>query len=93
MQGVTIIETEALNRLIDRIDKIEEVFVEMMKTFEADGKPWMNVKEAADYMRKSTSWLYQHKTKVGFSKLGGDILFNKKKVDAYLWGSFYQTGQ
>lgn len=91
MNGVTIIETKEIDRITRQLSDLEFLFKETVKKIGDGGKTWMDIKETADYMRKSTSWLYQHKTKVGFSKLGGDIVFNRKKVDAYLESLHFQS--
>ena len=46
----------------------------------------LTVKEVAQYLRKSTSWVYRHQQELGASKLGGSLLFRKVRIDGRLSG-------
>lgn len=92
MKGVTIIETDILTGIFTKLSNMEELFKETVKKIEDGGDKWMDAKQTAKYMKKSPSWIYQNKSILGFSKPGADILFNREKVDAYLWSVFYQKG-
>jgi Helix-turn-helix domain len=50
----------------------------------ANGSPWMNTAEAADYMRVSVRWLRQHLRQVPHSKVEGRLFFSRKELDAWL---------
>lgn len=93
MKGVSIIETESVLLLRSDIKMLKNLFNDTVSKLKEDAEQWMDAEETAKYMKKSASWIYKNKALLGFSKPGADILFNKKKVDAYLWSVFYQTGQ
>ena len=50
----------------------------------ADGSPWMNTAEAAEYMRVSVRWLRQQLHQVPHSKVEGRLFFSRKELDAWL---------
>ena len=50
----------------------------------ADGSPWMNTAEAAEYMRVSVRWLRQHLGQIPHSKVDGRLFFSRKGLDAWL---------
>ena len=39
----------------------------------------MNIQEAAEYLRKSTSWVYKNWKALGGRKLGGSLIFPNKE--------------
>lgn len=91
MNGVSIIETAAIDRLINQVAFLEEKFVEVANELKDAKKPWMTVEETCEYMRMGSTWLYANKSKIGFSKPGGVIVFSRKKVDAYLESNGFQS--
>jgi len=47
----------------------------------------MNVEETAEYLRKSTSWVYKNKEALGGRKLGGSLFFpSKEDLYEHLFG-------
>jgi excisionase family DNA binding protein len=50
----------------------------------ADGSPWMNTAEAAEYMRVSVRWLRQHLRQIPHSKVEGRLFFSRTELDAWL---------
>ena len=50
----------------------------------ANGSPWMNTAEAAEYLRVSVRWLRQHLHQVPHSKVEGRLFFSRNELDAWL---------
>jgi excisionase family DNA binding protein len=52
----------------------------------AGSADWMSVEEAAEYLRKSTHWLYQNRVKQGIPhvQVGGTYRFHKSQLDEWL---------
>jgi excisionase family DNA binding protein len=50
----------------------------------ANGSPWMNTAEAAEYLRVSVRWLRQHLHQVPHSKVEGRVFFSRTELDAWL---------
>jgi len=92
MKGLTIIETEALEKLTSQLSRMEESFKEIAQKLEHATEPWMSFDETLKYIKKKETWLYANKSKLGFSKVGGDIVFSRKKIDEYIESRFYQSG-
>jgi excisionase family DNA binding protein len=91
MKGLTIIESEAIDRLTSQISGIEEMFRTTLKELQEAKKPWMTMKEVCEYMGKGSTWLDLNKGEIGFSKAGGEIRFKRKDVDAYLESRYYKS--
>lgn len=87
MKGLTVIETEAVDRLISQIRKLEEA----VKSLENNGKLWMTVKETCAYLSKSSTWLDLNKSAIGFAKAGGEIRFKRVDVDSYLESRYFKS--
>lgn len=88
MKGITIVKTRVLNRLIDRIDRMEELIKNLGV---AGGRPWMSIKKVCEYMGKGSTWVDMNKWEIGFTKAGGEIRFKRKDVDAYLEGRYFRS--
>lgn len=86
MNGVSIIENEAVSILLKRLDRIEA----FIKEKDADQK-WMTLKEVCEYMRKSSTWVDLNKGAIGFTKAGGEVRFKRSDVDAYLESRYYKS--
>lgn len=91
MNGLTIIETEAIDRLTSRLTGIEEMFASAINELKEAKKPWMTMKEVCEYMGKGSTWLDLNKQLIGFSKAGGEIRFKRKDVDAYLESRYFKS--
>jgi hypothetical protein len=50
----------------------------------ANGSPWMNTAETAEYLRVSVRWLRQHLHQVPHSKVEGRLFFSRTELDAWL---------
>lgn len=52
----------------------------------AGSDSWMNVKEAASYLGKSTHWLYQNRERleVPCTVIGGTLRFEKSRLDDWI---------
>lgn len=87
MNGVSIIENEAVSILLKRLDRIEA----FIKEKDSDQKQWMTLKEVCEYMRKSSTWVDLNKGNIGFTKAGGECRFKRSDVDAYLESRYYKA--
>ncbi len=47
---------------------------------------WLNVKEAAAYLGKSTHWMYQNREplQIPSTSIGGSIRFEKSRLDEWI---------
>lgn len=44
----------------------------------------LTIKETADMLRMSATWLYDHKDEIGFYRLGGSIRFRRSEVERWI---------
>lgn len=87
MEGVTILETKDVDRLVNQLSKVEE----LIKGLQENNKPWMSLKEVCEYMGKGSTWVDLNKGVIGFTKAGGEIRFKRKDVDAYLESRYFKS--
>ena len=52
----------------------------------AGSEDWLDVTEAAAYLRKSKHWVYQNRVRLAIPcrRIGGSIRFNKKELDIWI---------
>jgi len=72
--------------LCPRIWQLIGGYVYTFKLIMAGSADWMSVEEAAEYLRKSTHWLYQNRVKQGIPhvQVGGTYRFHKSQLDEWL---------
>lgn len=81
MNGVTIIETEAFDRMINRL----EILADLVNKLTAQNiKPYLSTKEVCEMINKSENWVLLNKDKLGFHKETGALLFKRKDIDAWI---------
>ena len=58
----------------------------LFKIIMAGTNSWLNVKEAAAYLGKSTHWLYQNREplQIPSTSIGGSIRFEKSRLDEWI---------
>jgi excisionase family DNA binding protein len=86
MKGLTIIETDAIDGLINRFLLLEKA----IQGLEDTRRPWMTLKEVCQYMSKGSTWVDLNKRIIGFTKAGGELRFKRKDVDAYLESRYFK---
>ncbi|GEM_PF-3273724 len=67
--------TECLEPLNEKLDNLESTGVHY--------KPVMNVKEVAEYIGMSTSWINQNIDDIPCFRLGSRLMFNKEDIDKW----------
>lgn len=90
MGPVTIIETELLDKIFASVSKLESRVTEMYSELKESKKQFLSVSEACEYLGKASTWVYQNKANIGFSKIGNDILFKRSDLDDYIERSYYK---
>jgi len=83
MEGVTIIETKALENLKLDIKNLNKLIIDLAKKVKIDD-PLLTSVEVQEYLQKGSTWLDANKHKIGCSKIGGEWRFRKSEVDNYI---------
>lgn len=91
MEGVTIVETGTLERLINRIDMLESKVVETIKELKEVTKPYLNTKEVCEMLNKSENWVLLHRHDLGSSKRTGTLLFKRKAIEEYIDSDYFKN--
>jgi hypothetical protein len=81
MEGVTLIETKVLNRLISRIESLESSVVQELNKYT---KPYLSTKDVCEMLNKSENWVLLHKADLGCSKRTGSLLFKRRDVEDFI---------
>jgi len=84
MKGVTIVETETLEKLISKIDTLQDLVLSSLTELTEAKKPYLSSEEVMQLLGRSKSWLNDNKHLIGFSKATGALLFKRKDVEAFV---------
>lgn len=91
MEGVSIVESSVLNKLIYEIQTLGERVEKMAKEQEESKSPFMNSKQVMDMMIKGKTWLNDNKQRIGFSKKGGQLIFKRSDVVAFMENDYFKV--
>lgn len=89
MEGVIIMPEKEWRSLQDEIASLKTIIIDMGKKSKQED-PLMDLKEVASYLKKSYIWVFNNKSKIGASRVGGDWLIRKSSVDQYINQSYHK---
>lgn len=89
MQGVTIVETTEWLGLKQDISDLKAL-VKQLAANAVKKDPLYDLNQAAEILGKSYPWIFQHKHKIGCSKVGGEWKIKHSSIDNYINQSFHK---
>ena len=90
MNGVTIIETEALNALFAKIETMSDQFNQIAQELKESKSPYMNSKQVMEITGHGKTWLNDNKHLIGFSKDNGQLKFKRSDVIEFMESGYYK---
>jgi hypothetical protein len=82
---VVVIEAEAFQQLLARIENMEKLFLETVKDFkDKSNERWLTIFEVAELTGFSRAWVYHRKDYIGFFQEGKDLRFWKQDVIKFM---------
>lgn len=91
MKGVTIVETETMEKLISKIDMLQDLVLSNLAELKDARKPYLNSQEVMQLLGRGNTWLNDNKEKIGFSKSTGALLFKRKDVEAFVDSEYFKA--
>jgi len=91
MEGVTIVETKALQSLIRQIESLQETVLRSLDELKELKKPYLNVAETMELTGFSKSWVNNNKAKIGFCSVDGSIRFKRADVEAFMNLNYFKS--
>lgn len=91
MEGVTIIETETLNKLISRIDRLENEIMHAIEKMNDSNRKWLTSREVMIETGFGKTWLNDNKHVIGCSVIGGCLRFKRSDVDAFIEANYFKV--
>jgi hypothetical protein len=91
MQGVSIIETETLLNLINKVEKLEQTVVGTLASLADSKKPYLTAHEVMDLTGFGKTWLNDNKQDIGYSMVGGCLRFKRKDLESYMESNYFKT--
>lgn len=92
MEGVTLIQTEQYNALINKIEALHDAVISMGDQLLGATSKWMTTKQVQDHLSKSENWVLQHKHHIGCTKSAGTLLFKRTDVEEFLEADYFRIG-
>lgn len=89
MEGVTIIETKEWIGLKQDIQNLTAL-VKQLANSNTSKDPMYTLKDAAAIMGKSYPWIFQHKHKIGCSKIGGEWKIKQSSIDTFFNQTYHK---
>ncbi|WP_069658612.1 hypothetical protein [Arcticibacter eurypsychrophilus] len=90
MQGLTIIETATMEKLLTEIQDLKETVLSAIAEAKDAKKPYLNSQEVMAMLDRGNTWLNDNKFAIGYSKKTGTLLFKRKDVEAFIESDYYK---
>lgn len=90
MQGVSIVETATLVALINKVENLEGMVSSTLNQLKDKSKPYLSTAEVMLLTGFSKNWVLLNKDKIGFSKLGKDLIFKRSDVADYIEQNYFK---
>jgi len=84
MKGVSIVETETLQALIDEVRELKNTIIPRRNIY-------LNTTEAASMIGFSEVWLCNNKQHIGYSTINKSIRFKIKDLEDYMSQNYFKT--
>jgi len=91
MEGITIIETAALQALMTKIEIMSDQFNQITQELKESKSPYMNSKQVMMITGKSKTWLNGNKHLIGFSKETGSLTFKRSDVLEFMEHNYFKA--
>jgi len=91
MDGVTIIETKAIQDLIKKIESLQETVLRSLDELKDAKKPYLDIAEVMELTGFKRSWVNVNKSKIGFCSVEGSIRFKRSDVDAFMNLNYFKS--
>ena len=90
MDGVSIVPTELLNKLINKLEDIHQRVTQIDQERKEAPATYLTTAQLMKYMNKSRNWIMTHKEDLGCSKSAGTLLFKRADVDAFINSDYFK---
>lgn len=90
MEGVSIVETAVLKQLIDKIENLEGMVTSTLTELKESKKPYLSTEEVMLLTGFKKNWVLLNKAKIGFSKLGKDLIFKRTDVEEFINQNYFK---
>lgn len=90
MDGVSIVSTELLQKLIVKIEDLHEKVSQMDKQNKELSAAYLTTAQTCKYMNMSRSWVVRNKHNLGCSKKSGTLLFKRADIDEFINSDYFK---
>lgn len=90
MEGVSIVPTELLNKLFNKLEDIHQRVTQIDQERKEASATYLTTAQLMKYMNKSRNWIMTHKHQLGCSKSAGTLLFKRADVDAFIESDYFK---
>jgi predicted DNA-binding transcriptional regulator AlpA len=91
MEGVSIVETRILERLISRIEALEAIVLSNVEELKQNKKPYLSTQELMELTGFGKTWVNDNKQLIGFTTVGGCLRFKRKDVEEYIESNYFKA--
>jgi hypothetical protein len=91
MEGVSIVETETLQSLINKFETLQTTVVNIAAELKDSRKPYLTAQEVMEITAFGKTWLNDNKQDIGYSMVGGELRFKRKDLESYMESNYFKT--
>jgi hypothetical protein len=90
MEGVSIVETALLEKMIYKLEEVHEEVMTLKKERQENLSPYQTTDQVCKLTGMSRSSVIRNKNNLGCSKQGGTLFFDRESINAFIKSTFFK---
>jgi excisionase family DNA binding protein len=91
MEGVTLIETAALQDLIGSIERMELIVTSTVAELKKSKNPYLTTADVTELTGFGPKWVQDNKAAIGFSMIGNHCRFKRSDVEEFMEQNYFKS--
>lgn len=91
--GMTLIDTQVLEKLINKLDSLEQAVTTTIKDLKSTTTPYLSTKQVCEMLNVSENWVLLHKDDLGSSKRTGKLTFKRKAIEEFIEEDYFRISR
>ena len=91
MEGVSLVETKALNALIGSVNTLQETVLNTIAELKEARKPYLTAQELMGLTGFGKTWVNDNKHLIGFTTVGGCLRFKRRDVEEFMEQNYFKA--
>ena len=91
MEGVSIIETAALQQLMESIEDLKHTVMSTIAELKQTKSPYMTAQELMEFTKFKKDWVNDNKQLIGYRMVSGQLRFKRSDVIEFMEQNYFKS--